>query len=152
MSKKITLIFLFIVLNKTLMLSQNLFPEKYVGCSTESFSLEMDTVRAKINVQDFIKTIFQNVSEKTKNKIEGELFLQILVDLEGKSCLISLENKTNIKTKRLNLKETIDNKIMWSKPKEMVSPVIILRMKSKQVFFSRWGMNGNTGWHEINKT
>lgn len=150
--KSIKLIFIITILCSKVLNSQNIFPEKFDGCNTEQFSIENDSVIAKINPQEFIKIIFSNVDAKIKGKIDGSLSFQIVVDKDGKSCLLSLENKTNIKTKALNLKTTIDNNLTWSIPKERVSPIIILKFKNREVFFTRLGLNGNIGWHEIDKT
>jgi len=35
------------------------------------------------------------------------------MNLNGKSCLLNVDNETNIPTEKLNLKEKIDNNLIW---------------------------------------
>jgi len=129
--------------------AQHLFPEKFKGCNTDMFSMESDTTNAKISGKNFIDIIVSGFDEETKSKIEGVLTMQIIVDLEGKSCLLSLENGTTIRTKKLNLKKTIDGLLLWSKPTVKVSPIVQLSFSDHKVGFTRLGLNGKKGLHEL---
>lgn len=148
--KKIIPIFLAIVLILSLRCySQNLFPEKFKGCNTDQFALESDSASARISHSELISIIASGFDEGVRNKLEGSLTLQILVDLEGKSCLISVKNDTNTKTKKLKLKETIDNNLVWNKPSMKVAAVVVLKFDSNGIKMKRLGMNGKTGVHEL---
>lgn len=145
--RKIVLIIL--CLMPSLIFGQHLFPEKFKGCITDQFALESDTAKAKILSTDFIHAVTGDFDEKTMSKIEGLLTMQILVDLDGNSCLLSVENKTNFTAAKLKLKENIDKKLVWGKPSEKVSAIIVLEFHQGTVTYKRLGLNGNTGWHTI---
>ena len=133
----------------TIVLGQALFPEKFEGCNTDQFGLESDTATAKIADQHLISTITASFDEKTMSNINGKLTLQILVNLDGTSCLLSLKNDTNIKTSKMNLKTVIDRQLQWDEVDEKVSPVILLIFSKKGIAFKRLGMNRKKGVHEL---
>jgi hypothetical protein len=95
------------------------------------------------------KTILWSFDDKTKSKIKDVLSLQIVVDTDGRSCLLSLENKTNIKTAKLNLKKNIDENLIWNNSSNKVSALIILKFNSNSIQFKRIGINGKKGFHVI---
>ncbi len=128
---------------------QHLFKEKFQDYITDQFALESDSADAKMNALDFINTIIIGIGEKTLAKVEGIIKLQVLVDMDGRSCLLSIENETNVSSAKLNLKKNIDEKLIWGKPTKKVSPLIFLRFKDGKVGYKRMGLNGNTGLHEI---
>lgn len=129
--------------------AQNIFPEKFQDCNTDQFALESDTTIARISDDEFISIVIKSFSKKTKQKINGILSMQIIVDLDGKSCLLSIENKTNISSSKLNLKNTIDNHLIWNKPTKKVAAIVILNFSDNNISLKRFGLNGNIGWHEI---
>lgn len=88
--------------------SQALYSVKFDGCQTDQFTMERDTTVAKISHEALIEAVISNFDQKTLNKIKGVLALQIIVDAAGNSCLISMDNKTNISTKKLQVKEVLD--------------------------------------------
>ena len=128
---------------------QNLFPEKFEGCNTDVFALESDTTIAKIEDGKLIEIISKSLDEKSLKKIKGTLFLQIIVELNGNSCLISLQNETNIKSKKINLKENIDNDLKWGKPEKKVAVIVVFYFKDSGIEIKRLGMNGKKGIHEL---
>lgn len=158
-------LFIFIVLKKWMMIKkliltisiiiptflfgQHLFEEKFNGCITNQFALESDSVDAKMAPVDFINTIINGVDEKVLSKIEGVLKLQIIVDTDGRSCLLSVGNETNVTTSKLKLKKNIDSLLIWGAPSQKVSPIVFLKFKDGKVTYKRMGVNGNTGWHEL---
>jgi len=129
--------------------AQNIFPEKFDGCITDSFALESDTITARIQDSHLIDVIVNSLDSKTREKIRGTLSLQIIVDLDGNSCLMSLKNDTNIKTKNLNLKQYIDKELKWENPYEKVAAIVVYRFEKKEVKFKRIGMNAKRGVHEL---
>jgi hypothetical protein len=129
--------------------AQNVYPTKFSGCITDHFALESDSITGKVDINQLIKTILSGLDEKTKSKIEGVLSLQIIINLDGSSCLISINNETNIKSSKLHLKENIDNNLKWEVPYKKVSPLIQLKFNPKSIQYRRLGINGNKGNHII---
>jgi hypothetical protein len=142
------LIAVIFVLSAKYVHGQHLFPERFEGCVTDRFALEKDTTQAKIEDELLVKTITSAFDEKTRQKISGTLTLQIIVDTDGKSCLISAKNETNVRTKKLNLKETIDGHLVWDNPKEKVAAVVVFRFANDGISFKRLGV-GASGVHEL---
>lgn len=130
--------------------SQNLFPEKFNGCNTDHFKLESDSITAKIDDEQLLSILKQSFDDKTIQKIRGTLSLQIIVNLDGNSCLISLKNETNIKSKKLNLKHNIDQDLKWNKPDEKVAAVVVFKFENNGIKFKRLGINTKKGVHELN--
>jgi hypothetical protein len=128
---------------------QHLFPEKFKGCNTDQFSLESDSVTAKINSQTLVSLITSSLTEDQVETATGTLSLQIIVEKNGESCLLSLKNDTNLKTKQLHLKENIDGKLHWEKVGDKVAAVVVLRFSSGAISIKRLGMNGKRGVHEL---
>lgn len=143
MKLKIIVLFLFCF---SLSYSQNIYPIKFDGCNTDHFVLESKITNTKTDIEKFINLIRNN----TSNKIKGVLAIQIIVDLEGKSCLISMENKTNLKTAELKkLKMIIDTELFWENSKDKVSPMYEFKFNKKIVEYRRYGINANIGKHII---
>lgn len=129
--------------------AQHIYPEKFTGCNTDHFALEGDSITGKIDMKYFLKTILSGIDSKSREKLSGILSLQIVVDTDGHSCLISIENETNIPTTKLNLKATIDNSLIWQKPGQKVSPMLMLKFNPVSVQYKRIGLNGKKGMHII---
>ena len=129
--------------------AQNIFPEKFGDCNTDQFALESDLIIAKLEKEQFIKVILTGLSDKTKNKISGKLFFQIIVDLQGNSCLTSVKNETNIKTKKMNLKQVINTNLIWEKPPQKVSTIVFIEFRNNQIAYTRLGIDGRIGLREI---
>jgi hypothetical protein len=151
MKKIFQLVIVFICLSLTNMIeAQNVFPNKFDACITDRFGLEKDSLEARIDSKYLINTVLSGIDEKYKSKLNGILKLQIIVNTDGKSCLISIENNTNIKTSKLNLKKTIDDNLIWNiNQKNKVSPLIILKFNSNSVQLKRIGVSGNFVMKEI---
>lgn len=130
--------------------AQNIFPEKFDSCITDQFAMERDTATAKINSIKFIQDLKTYLGEVNIKKLRGTLKLQIIVDLKGKSCLLSLENNTNIKTKELDLKRWIDDQVIWEIPSKKVGAIIVLEFTDLGIGYRRLGMDGKKGWHYLN--
>ena len=83
--------------------------------------------------------------------MRGTVKVQIIVDLNGNSCLLSLENITNISSKKLNLKSWIDDNIIWEIPSNKVAAIIILDFTDQGIGYKRMGFDGKKGWHYLNE-
>jgi ligand-binding sensor domain-containing protein len=71
-----------------------------------------------------------NFDKKSLSEIKGNIEVQILIDENGKPCLLSSFNKTNISSKKLNLQKAINNTAVWepaiSKDKSQNSSVTLI--------------------------
>lgn len=130
------------------MYCQNIFDEKFDGCNTDYFKTESDTITVEL-ISDFVKILSSNFDDETVKKIRGVLSLQIIVDTDGNSCLLSLENETNIDTSKLVIKSIVDSKLLWKKPKEKVSVIVATKFYGNAVEVKRIGLSKEKGFHEL---
>ena len=140
---------LLVLLFTTASFSQNLFDEKFKGCNTDHFAMESDSAVLNTNKKDLISTILKSLKEKDQKKLSGKLTIQVIVDLNGNSCLISVENKTNINSKKLNLKSNIDALLKWAKPEEKSCAIVELTFYKDRIVINRFGINGKKGFHQL---
>lgn len=131
--------------------AQHLFPIQYNDCNTDVFSLEKDSAIVNIDLtvmEGVVVDILQvDIRKKT---IKGTFTVQILVDLEGKSCLLSVENKTNLDDKDfLYLKDNVDAHLRWNKPPEKVAVIFSFNLDGKKPEIQRWGFDMQKGLHKI---
>lgn len=145
---KIWLLIIFLIF-QVRVYSQELLPEKFAACDAPSFLLESDTTVARISDDKLIAIIVSGFEKNVKTKIAGVLQMQIIVDSNGNSCLLSIKNKTNIKTEALNLKNTIDQKLKWNRPMQGVSTLVVLYFEATQISLKRFGYSSEYGWQEI---
>ena len=103
--------------------AQNIFENKFDGCNTDQFTIEQDSIIVKQSEEDIVYILTNNFTNEQVKKIKGLLNLQILVDLNGKSCLLSIKNETNIGTEALNIKKIIDENLIWEIPDEKTSVI-----------------------------
>lgn len=93
--------------------AQNLYQEKFDDCKLSTFCLDCGDTKAEPQstiINEIVKKLNKSNFEKTKGIIE----VQILVDENGKPCLLSVQNQTNISTKKLKLKQAINNLSYWN--------------------------------------
>lgn len=129
--------------------AQNIFDDKFEGCNTDRFATEKDSIEVKETEKDLVYVLANNLEEENVKKIKGLLSCQIIVDLNGKSCLLSVNNETNISTEKLNLKEIIDQNLNWEKPTEKTSVIVAIMFYGKSVEKKRIGMSSEKGFHQI---
>lgn len=128
--------------------SQHIFKEKFEECNTDYFKTESDTTSVEM-ASDFVKTLSSNFDDETVKKIRGILALQIIVGTDGKSCLLSLDNETNIDTSKLAIKAIIDEHLLWEKPKEKISVIVATKFYGNAVEIKRLGISKEKGFHEL---
>ena len=129
--------------------AQNIFDEKFEGCNTDRFATEKDSIEVRETNKDLVYVLANNLETENVRKIKGLLSFQIIVDLNGKSCLLSIDNETNIPTEKLNLKEIIDNNLNWEKPTEKTSVIVAIMFYGTSVQKKRIGMSSEKGFHPI---
>jgi hypothetical protein len=129
--------------------SQDVFPEKFEGCITDHFALESDTAIARHDVAEFVQQMKNWLGEQVAASPRGTLKLQIIVNLDGSSCLLSVENSTNVKTRKMKLKEFVDQHVKWTPPSEKLAALVVLEFTKFGIGYRRMGMNGKKGWHYL---
>jgi hypothetical protein len=129
--------------------AQNIFDEKFDECNTDRFATEKDSIKVRETDKDLVYVLANNLETENVKKIKGLLSFQIIVDLNGKSCLLSVDNETNIPTEKLNLKEIIDKNLNWEKPTEKTSVIVAIMFYGKSVEKKRIGMSSEKGFHPI---
>jgi hypothetical protein len=129
--------------------AQHIFPEKFLRCNTDRFALEHETIIARIDHKKLIAVIRNGIDKTPKPKVWGRLSLQIVVDLEGKSCLLSMYNQTTLLPAQFDLKKDIDDNLVWDKPAQQVSAIVVLDFYGRRTTVKRLGFDADTGWHEL---
>lgn len=127
MKKIISLIL--ILLSFTFSYSQHLYSEKYDNCKLTSFCLDCGDTKAEAP-KAFINELVDKFDKKSLSKIKGNIEVQILIDENGKTCLLSSLNQTNISSKKLGLQKAINQNTNWepaiSKNKKTNSSVSLI--------------------------
>lgn len=143
-----TIIQIFFLLMLFQLNAQNLLEETFKDCETETFVIERDTISIH-PIEDFLDVFSESLDAEVIKEIKGILFLQILVDEKGKSCLISVENNTNISTEKLYLKEMVNERLFWQRPEEKTSVMLGLNFQEEFVNYIRVGLDAVKGFHPI---
>ncbi|MBC7642647.1 MAG: hypothetical protein H7174_09995 [Flavobacterium sp.] len=92
--------------------SQNLYSEKFEDCKTSSFCLDCGDTKAQ-PTKEILQEIVSNLDKKSLSHLNGLIEVQIIIDENGKPCLLSCENKTNVSSSNLKLKNAINNTLIW---------------------------------------
>jgi ligand-binding sensor domain-containing protein len=107
------LIFLFLTqFFFTLIYSQHLYPEKYGSCNLTNFCLDCGVTKAQ-PPESIVDELLNNLDKKSLRKLNGTIEVQILIDENGKPCLLSSVNQANISSKKLGLQKAINNTSTW---------------------------------------
>ncbi len=108
-----TIYIIALCLFSTLLKAQSLYPEKFEDCKLSEFCLDCGTPQAQPP-----KTVFQNilrgVGESKLTTLKGTIEMQILVDQQGKPCLLSIDNKTNLNSAELGIRQSVNTTENWS--------------------------------------
>ena len=126
--KRILLLLLFVI-SLTTSYSQYLYPEKYDSCHLTSFCLDCGDMQAQ-HPKSFTNELVNKFNNKKLSKIEGTIEVQVLIDENGKPCLLSSLNQTNVRSKKFNLQNAINSTSYWepaiSKDKRTSSSVSLV--------------------------
>ena len=140
------------ILSINILFGQNLYPEKFDECNLNKFCLDCGDIKAQ-PPQTFINDLISNLNERSINKINGDIEVQILIDSLGTPCLLSAKNETNIKSKKLNLKNGINSTKKWSPAmskgkSQQVSVSLLLTFSKGTVSVQRkmFGLTQNTNF------
>ena len=89
-------IFLFLFASLTIRANaQNLFPVKLDNCNVKKFCLDCGDIKAGVDQSEFIKLLVKLNKELNLNGIRGSVKFQVLVDSEGRACVLSHTDQTN---------------------------------------------------------
>lgn len=141
-------LFLFF-LGSSPLFSQHVYPEVIDNCYLDQFVFEKDHLLAKLDNNKIIEAVTGNWDEKMKKSATGVLGLQILVDNRGSSCLMSVRNDTNLKTKKMNLAQSINDNLKWPRMQQKVSAIVVLLFKDGEIEIKRMGTVDNQNLIEI---
>lgn len=119
--------------------SQHVYPEVIDNCYLDQFIFESDSTIAKLDKDKIIEVITSGWDEKTLKSANGMLGLQVLVNNRGASCLMSIQNETNMKTKKMNLTETINDNLKWPRMPQKVSVIMVLTFDKGEIDLKRLG-------------
>lgn len=131
--------------------AQHLFPEKFNDCVTDHFKLEKDTATIKKPHSEIAEVILRGLKPELRDKLKGDMYLQVIVDTEGRSCLLSVKNETKVATAKLGLKKIVDEQLRWNPADQKYSPILYLNFSGeKDVLVTRLGVGGSKGFlHEL---
>jgi len=96
----------------TFILGQNLYPEKFNNCVFDRFCLDCGSPKAE-SPATFMQELVRNMDSNSLKKAKGQIEIQILIDSVGKPCLVSANNRSNIKTNKLKLQEAVNSTSNW---------------------------------------
>ena len=119
--------------------AQHVYPEKFDHCYLDEFKYEETSIIAQIDYEDLKKVVTEGWDSKMLKGAEGNLGLQILVDRRGKSCLMSVRNDTNLKMKKMNLEDNINNHLQWKSQSEKISVIMVLNFEKGEISIKRLG-------------
>ena len=129
--------------------AQHVYPEKFDHCYLDEFKYEETSIIAQIDYEDLKKVVTEGWDSKMLKGAEGNLGLQILVDRRGKSCLMSVRNDTNLKMKKMNLEENINNHLQWKGQSEKISVIMVLNFEKGEISIKRLGTKDMVNLVEI---
>ena len=90
------IIFLFLIASLTIRANaQNLFPVKLENCNAKRFCLDCGDIKAGVDQNEFTKLLVKLNKELNLNGIRGTVKFQVLVDSEGRACVLSHTDQTN---------------------------------------------------------
>jgi streptogramin lyase len=75
--------------------AQNLFPVKLENCNAKRFCLDCGDIKAGVDQNEFTKLLVKLNKELNLNGIRGTVKFQVLVDSEGRACVLSHTDQTN---------------------------------------------------------
>ena len=108
--KKASLLFLALLICSTVS-AQYLYPEHYKE-KISSFCLDCGNPQA-MPPDDMLQQMWLEFNMKAALKVEGDIYIQVLVDSVGNARLLSADNRTNVKSKKLRLRQAV-NAIRWT--------------------------------------
>ncbi len=128
---------------------QHVYPEVFDNCYLDEFVFEKDKITVPQDPERIKEVVTMGWDKKMLKGAEGYLGLQILIDNRGRSCLMSVRNDTNLKLKKMNLEENINNNLKWQSLSTKVSAIILLEFVKEDIIVKRLGTKDNVNLVEI---
>lgn len=130
--------------------AQYVYPEKFDNCYLDEFKFEETSIIAEVDNELLKAAVTKGWDAKMLKGAEGNLGLQILVDRQGKSCLMSVRNDSNLKLKKLNLEENVNEHLKWKGQSEKISAIVVLQFEEGEITIKRLGTTDMRTLVEIN--
>lgn len=108
--KKI-LVFCYAMLICLSLSAQYIYPEHYNERPSQ-FCLDCGEPQA-MPPADMLQQMMTRFNKKALQNIDGDIYLQVLVDSVGNARLLSADNQTNVKSKKLRLRTAV-NAVRWT--------------------------------------
>src|SRR5690606_16312057 len=80
--------------------------------SLTNFCLDCGDTKAE-SPKSLINELLDKFDKRSLSKIKGIIEVQVLIDENGKACLLSSVNQTNISSKKLGLQKAINSTSNW---------------------------------------
>ena len=130
--------------------AQHVYPEKFDHCYLDEFKFEETSIIAEIDNEVLKEVITKGWDAKMLKGAEGNLGIQVLVDRQGRSCLMSVRNDTNLKLKKLNLEENVNEHLKWKGQSQKISAILVLQFEKGEITIKRLGTKDMQNLVEIN--
>ena len=152
------IVLLFTIFLTTQLSGQSIFKETQVGCDLDMFHLESDTLLTTYKTIDSLAMDFyKGLNPKFRETLKGVIAIQIYVDMGGSPCCVSIQNDSNITSRKLGIKDAINSLGSWSVPVYDLKPanvcaIVRLTFSESQIFIERVGFNYFTKFKTITKS
>lgn len=118
--------------------AQNLFPVVLSNCKSERFCLDCGDIKAGYNEEEFEKLLVKLQEELNLQGLEGSIKIQVLIDSNGRACVLShndkLKNKITLKIiKELNKFKNWTPSITNGKKEEKTSINLVFKIKNNKI-------------------
>jgi ligand-binding sensor domain-containing protein len=102
----------FLLLNLAIVYGQNLYPQKFTDCALSGFCLDCGDIKGVYegDLNGYFADIFK---PGDLSKIEGTVFVQLLIDSTGHQCVISIGNKAKGNISKLDLRGKLNAMSGW---------------------------------------
>ena len=143
MFMKSTLLSFLLAFLATITYAQHVFDEKIYSCNYSGMSMESSKIEITYSSPvDFYRDLLKDVNPRFLDKLEGEIYLQILIDKNLDACCISIRNNSNVSSGKLKLAQNISRMKSWvnltNKPRA-ISAIFKVISKSGKVIIERYG-------------
>lgn len=128
--------------------AQFLFREKTGDCYAHQFQLESDTLMVDYVDTTLIRQLRSGFNPLMNGVVTGKILMQILVGPDGRACLMSYENNTNLPNDFLNLQATIQQQVKLKGQSQVMCLVIRLTLNKDESTLKRWMYHPTAGWLE----
>ena len=135
-----------IVTSPTFIYSQHIFEEKQYGCNYDGMSLENSKITIEFSsYKELYEALTKDVEGKVLMKVKGKIMMQIVIEPNGSSCCVSISNKTNVSSNKLELVRNINSLTGWKSlsdnPNRRTCILLSFNFGEKDITIERLGSN-----------